>query len=92
MTIISSADGEKARVLALEDDRTERSLNRFWRKQSKDQRAGIETVAMDMWKAYYNSTSRYVPGAENKIVYDNDHVAKHMNFLQKKGMSCNGRN
>jgi transposase len=79
VTIVSSADGEKTRVLALEDGRDERSLNRFWRKLSKDQRAGIETVAMDMWKAYRNSTLRYVPGAEHKIVYDNFHVAKHMN-------------
>jgi len=79
VTIVSSADGDKARVLALEDGREERSLNRFWRKLSKEQRAGIETIAMDMWKAYRNSALRHVPGAENKIVYDNFHVAKHMN-------------
>lgn len=79
VTIVSCADGDKARVLALEDDREERSLNRFWRSLTKEQRAGIETVAMDMWKAYRNSTLRFVPGAEQKIVYDNFHVAKHMN-------------
>jgi transposase len=79
VTIVSCADGEKARVLAIEEDREERSLNRFWRSLSRDQRAGIETVAMDMWEAYRNSTLRYVPGAAQKIVYDNFHVAKHMN-------------
>jgi transposase len=79
VTIVSSADGEKARVLAIEDDREERSLNRFWRSLTKDQRAGVETVAMDMWEAYRNSTLRFVPGAAQKIVYDNFHVAQHMN-------------
>lgn len=79
VTIVSCADGPKARVLAIEDDREGRSLNRFWRSLSKAQLAGIQTVAMDMWEAYVNSTLRYVPGAAQKIVYDNFHVAKHMN-------------
>ena len=79
VTIVSCADGEKARVLALEDDREEESLNRFWRSLSEEQREGVESVAMDMWKAYRNSTLHYVPGAAGKIVYDNFHIAKHMN-------------
>ena len=79
VTIVSCADGEKARVLAIEDDREERSLNRFWRSLTKEQRAGVETVAMDMWDAYRNSTLRYVPDAEKKIVYDNFHLARYMN-------------
>jgi transposase len=80
VTIVSCADGEKARVLAIEDDREERSLNRFWRRLSHEQRAGVETVAMDMWKAFRNSTLRYVPGAAEKIVYDNFHLARYMNL------------
>jgi transposase len=79
VTIVSCADGEKARVITLEDDRKEKSLNRFWRSLTKDQLQSVETVAMDMWEAYYNSTVRFVPGAPNKIVYDNFHIAKHMN-------------
>lgn len=79
VTIVSCADGAKARVLTIEDDREERSLNRFWRSLTEEQRAGIATVAMDMWKAYRNSTLRFVPDAAQKIVYDNFHVAKHMN-------------
>jgi transposase len=79
VTIVSCADGKQAHVVAIEDDRQERSLNRFWRSLTKEQLAGIETVAMDMWEAFRNSTLRYVPGAEHKIVYDNFHVAKHMN-------------
>jgi transposase len=79
VTIVSCADGAKARVIAIEDDRKERSLNRFWRSLTKEQLMGVETVAMDMWEAYRNSTLRFVPDAENKIVFDNFHVAKHMN-------------
>jgi transposase len=79
VTIVSCADGAPARVLAIEDDREERSLNRFWRSLTKEQLMGVETVAMDMWEAYRNSTLRFVPGAEDKIVFDNFHVARHMN-------------
>mgnify|MGYP002400557418 FL=1 len=66
-------------MLAIEDGREERSLNRFWRRLTKEQRASVETVAMDMWEAYRNSTLKYVPEAENKIVYDNFHLARYMN-------------
>lgn len=79
VTIVSCADGDEARVLAIEDGREERSLNRFWRGLTREQRAGVETVAMDMWEAYRNSTKRYVPDAEKKIVYDNFHLARYMN-------------
>ncbi len=79
VTVVSCADGGSARVLAIEDDREERSLSRFWRRLTKEQRAGVETVAMDMWEAYRNSTLRYVPEAEKKIVYDNFHLARYIN-------------
>jgi len=34
---------------------------------------------MDMWEPYRRSTLRHVPDAAQKIVFDNFHVAKHMN-------------
>jgi transposase len=79
VTIVSGVEGGKARVLAIEDDRKENSLNRFWRTLTPGQRLGVETVAMDMWEAFRNSTIRYVPGAVDKIVYDNFHLARYMN-------------
>ena len=79
VTIVSGVDGGKARVLAIEDDRVENSLNRFWRTLTPEQRATVEAVSMDMWEAYRNSTLRYVPGASEKIVYDNFHLARYMN-------------
>ena len=79
VTIVSGVDGGKARVLAIEDDRDENSLNRFWRTLTAEHRATVEAVSMDMWEAYWNSTLRYVPGAADKIVYDNFHLARYMN-------------
>jgi len=79
VTIVSGVRDGKACVLALEDDREEKSLNRFWRTLSPAQLAEVETVAMDMWEAFRNSTIRYVPGAADKIVYDNFHLARYMN-------------
>jgi transposase len=79
VTIVSCADQRPARVLAVEDDREETSLDRFWASLSPGQRAGVQTVAMDMWTAFQNSTLRHVPDAAGKIVFDNFHVAKHMN-------------
>ena len=79
VTIVSQTDGEQTRVLALEDDRTQESLERFWRTLTPEQLAGIETVAMDMWEPYRNATLRHVPEAADKIVYDRFHVAQHMN-------------
>ena len=34
---------------------------------------------MDMWRPYFTSTVRYVPGATEKIVYDNFHLARYLN-------------
>ncbi len=79
VTIVSCADGEQARVLALEDDREENSLNRFWRTLTPDQLAAVEAVSMDMWEAFRNSTLRSVPDGAAKIVYDNFHLARYLN-------------
>ena len=79
VTIVSCADRRPARVLAIEDDRQESSLDRFWNTLDQEQLAAVEVVAMDMWEAFRNSTASHVPEAAQKIVFDNFHVAKHMN-------------
>ncbi len=79
VTIVSCADVTPARVVAVEDGREEASLDRFWRSVPTEHRAQVETVAMDMWEAYRNSTVRHVPDATSKIVYDNFHLARYMN-------------
>jgi len=79
VTVVSCADTTPARVMAVEDGREEASLDRFWRSVPAEHRAQVETVAMDMWEAYRNSTLRHVPDAASKIVYDNFHLARYMN-------------
>jgi transposase len=48
VTIVSCADTVPARVLAIEDDRKEASLDRFWASLSDEGLAQVQTVAMDM--------------------------------------------
>ncbi len=38
----------------------------------------IESVSMDMWPAYIQSTMVCVPGAKEKIAFDRFHVAKYL--------------
>ena len=76
VTIVSEQG--KNRVLHVADDRRQGSLDGFYAGLSKSQRAGIESVSMDMWAAYIASTLKYVPDAERKIAFDKFHVAKHL--------------
>ena len=79
VTIVSSLDAGRARVLYIGDDRTEESLDGFWLGMSEERRKGIEAVAMDMWQAFMNSTLKRVPDAIDKIVHDCYHLATYMN-------------
>jgi transposase len=71
-------DLEKGHVLYVAEDRQQTSLDGFWKTLSSEQRQRIEGVAMDMWEPYVNSTRAHLPGAQEKIVYDKFHVAKHL--------------
>jgi len=59
-------------------DRKQTSLDGFWGTLTTEQLASIEGVAMDMWDPYENSVRQHLPEAEEKIVYDKFHVAKHL--------------
>ncbi len=71
-------DLEKGCVLYVAEDRQTKSLDGFWKTLSPDQLEKIEGVAMDMWDHYVNSTRAHLPDADEKIVYDKFHVAKHL--------------
>jgi transposase len=72
------ADLERSRVLYLAEDRTRESLDAFWATLTPVQRDGIEVIAMDMWAPYIQSTRTHLQRAEEKIVFDKFHVAKHL--------------
>ncbi len=79
VTVVSSLDSGRARVLHMGDGRTEESLDEFWLGIGEDRCKGVEAVAMDMWQAFWNSTVTRVPQGVDKIVHDPYHLATYMN-------------
>jgi transposase len=77
VTVVS--DHENGNVIYVADDRSKKSLDGFYKGLDMGQRAAIESVAMDMWEAFINSTRKYVPDADHKISFDKFHIAKHLN-------------
>lgn len=79
VTVVSTLDAGRARVLHMGDGRTEESLDGFWLGMTEERRKAVEAVAMDMWQPYWNSTVRRVLMAADKIVHDPYHLATYMN-------------
>lgn len=75
-TIVS--DLESGSVLWIGRDRKKETLNAFWAGLSTEQLNGIEGVAMDMWKPFFESTIAHLPDAANKIVFDKFHIAAYL--------------
>jgi len=65
-------------VLYVAEDHKQKSLDGFWPTLDEPQKAAIQAVAMDMWEPYEQSVRKHLPEAEQKIVYDKFHVAKHL--------------
>ncbi len=76
VTVVSDLDTSE--VLYLADNRTKDSINGYFEQLTDEQLVSIEVVAMDMWLPYLNAARRYVPDAEEKIVFDRFHVARHI--------------
>lgn len=71
-------DLDRGTVEYIADDRKKASLDAYYQSLSKEQLAGIEAVAMDMWEPFIASTVANVPGGRSKIVFDRFHIMKHM--------------
>jgi transposase len=74
LTVVN--DGK--RVLYVAEEREKCSLDGFWGTLSAEQKAGIQAVAMDMWDPYVDSVREHLEQAEEKIVFDKFHIAKHL--------------
>jgi transposase len=72
-------DLTRSTVEYIADDRTKDSLAGFYEGLNTRQLAGIEAIAMDMWRPFIRATREHVPDAEEKIVFDRFHIMKHMN-------------
>jgi len=58
-------------------DRSEASMDLFFKELGTKKSRKIELAVMDMWKAFLNSTQRHAPQAA--ILYDKFHVMRHLN-------------
>ena len=79
MTIVAQADEGQTTVQYVGEGREQESLDAFWEGLMAEQLAGVEAIAMDMWKPYVQSTLAHVAGAAGKIVHDPFHLVKYMN-------------
>jgi transposase len=53
-------------------------LTSYYDTLTEEQKAGLESVSMDMWPAYITATREPIPGAQSKIAFDQFHVAKYL--------------
>jgi len=58
------------------EDRSEASMDQFYRFLGKKKAKRIRLAVMDMWKAFRNSTHQHAPQAA--ILFDKFHVMKHL--------------
>jgi len=65
------------RVVWMGKGRKKETLDAFFAGMSEEQKASVEAVAMDMWRAYINSVKEALPHA--KIVFDLFHVVAAFN-------------
>lgn len=67
-------DLDRGTVEYVIDDRTQESLESYYRQFTQEELGQIEAIAMDMWEPYIAATKNCVPEAEKKIVFDRYHA------------------
>jgi transposase len=77
--VTTVCDLDRGHVLYVGDHRRQETLEVFYKQLTSEQLDGIEAVAMDMWDPYIAATRKYVPQAEDKIVFDKFHISKQLN-------------
>ncbi len=71
-------DLDRGTVEYVVDDREQKSLESYYRQFTKEELAQIKGIAMDMWEPYVAATRAFVPGADEKIVFDRYHATTHV--------------
>ncbi len=72
-------DAERGTVEYVVEDRRQESLEAYYRQFTAEELAQVRAVALDMWDPYLAATQAYVPGADEKIVFDKFHVLRTIN-------------
>jgi len=76
VTVVTNMDD--GTVLHVADDRKAQTLGAWYQTLGSDGLARLSVVAMDMWAPYIAATRQHVPDADQRIVFDKFHVAKHL--------------
>lgn len=71
-------DQDTGDVVHVADSRKSSVVEEYLEPFDEDQRAAVQTVAIDMWQGYISPLERLIPGAEKKICFDKFHVAQHL--------------
>jgi len=71
-------DLERGTVEYVVDDRSQESLETYYRQFNKEELGGVKAIAMDMWDPYIAATRNYIPDAAKKIVFDHYHVTRQV--------------
>ena len=83
LTIVS----EGSRVLYVAEGREKESIDGFWKTLPHAALQGIQSVCVDLWKAYSSSVLAHVPEGKQKLCLDRFHVAGYfgeaMNEVRK---------
>jgi len=69
-------DAERGTVEHVVEDRSQESLEAYYRQFTPEELGQVRAVAMDMWDPYVAATQACVPGADDKIVFDKFHVLR----------------
>jgi transposase len=76
VTVVS--DQRRGHVVHVADGRSRDAVEEYLNSFGEQERAAVETVAMDMWQAYIRAVEETIPGAEKKICFDKFHMAQHL--------------
>ena len=67
-------DLDRKTVETVINERTQASLEAYYRQFTREELAAVQAIAMDMWDPYIAATKAYVPDADRKIVFDRYHA------------------
>lgn len=76
VTVVADLDSGCVQYVA--DGHKKGALGAYFAGFSTEERAQIESVAMDMWGPYISDTMAALPDASKKIAFDKFHVAMHL--------------
>jgi transposase len=73
-TLVYDMDGSTVEYVG--DKRDQKSLERYYKQFSLEERRLVKSIAMDMWDPFIAATKAYIPEADKKITFDRYHVMR----------------